>query len=145
MLNKNTVCRNVLERNIFNYGNSDNGILIFLNNSVKEFFWAGRSAKISPAIRVTCTKTPKRTGNNGEDQNRSVWGFFIATAQPSVPGTRQVLVYFTVPRPPALPVAKVLPAACPGQNTHGAGVVMPADEQIGAAEKNPQALLHRQR
>lgn len=64
-------------------------------------------------------------------------GGFIATPQPSVPGTWQVPLYYAVAAPPALPLSKELLVACPELNTHGAGVVMPADEQIVVAAKTP--------
>lgn len=78
-----------------------------------------------------------------ENINTEASGGPIATPQPSVPGTWQVPVILCGRSPPALPQTKELLAACPELNTHGAGVVMPADEQIVVAAKNPRTVLHR--
>jgi hypothetical protein len=51
-----------------------------------------------------------------------------------------VPAHFYVPDPIASPVSKSLEAACPVQDTHGAGVVMPAYGHTVVVKKNPSAL-----
>ena len=57
--------------------------------------------------------------------------------------TAGAFIFCSARDPIASPVSKYREAACPVHDTQGAGVVMPAYENIVVAQENPQALYTR--
>jgi hypothetical protein len=86
-----------------------------------------KTSRRNPANGMTTGKRKDKEVANG---SKGAWGFFIATTQsPSTSGTAGTFE-FCSGRPIAFSLSKPLEAACQGHDTHGAGVVTQAHENI---------------
>jgi len=78
----------------------------------------GLSPKIIPKNLTNCMRTGKQKDKKLANRNKSAWGFFYATTQPSSTSETAGAFKFCSARDPiASPVLKSLEAACPEQNT----------------------------
>jgi hypothetical protein len=78
--------------------------------------------------------TEKQKDKKWQTGTRAQGGFSMPQHNRTAPVERQVPSNFAVPEDPiASPLSKPLQAACPVQDTKGAGVVIPAYENIVVA------------